>query len=78
MWIFATWNKFLGHIIDKNRVRPDPRRIIAVIQFLVSKAQKHAEEFSGLAGYIGGFFKIASSLNQLSEKDISFNWTEKQ
>ena len=31
---------YLGHIIDKNRVRPDPKKIIAVKNFPVPKTQK--------------------------------------
>ena len=48
----------------------------------VSKTQKNVKQFSGLAGYhrrlIDGFSKITSPLNQLLEKDIPFNCTEKQ
>ena len=73
---------YLGHIIDKNEVRPDPKKIIAVKKFPIPKRQKNIEQFLGLAGYyrrfIDGFSKIASPLNQLLKKDVSFNWTEKE
>ena len=73
---------YLGHIIDKNGVRPDPKKIIAVKNFPVPKTQKNVKQFLGVAGYyrrfIDGFSKIASPLNQLLKKDIPFNWTEKQ
>ena len=74
--------EYLGHIIDKNGVRPDPRKITAVKNFPVPKTQKNIKQFLGLAGYyrrfLDGFSKIASPLNQLLKKDIPFNWTEKQ
>ena len=73
---------YLGHIIDKNGVLPDPKKIIAVKNFPVPKTQKNFKQFLGLAGYYRRFFdrfaKIASPLNQLLKKDISFNWTEKK
>ena len=73
---------YLGHIIDKNGVRPDPKKIIAVKNFPVPKTQKNVKQFLGYAGYyrrfIDGFSKIPSPLNQLLKKDIPFNWTEKQ
>ena len=64
--------EYLGLIIDKNGVRPDPKKIIAVKNFPVAKTQKNVKRF------IDGFSKIASPLNQLLKKDIPFIWTEKQ
>ena len=73
---------YLCHIIVTNGVRPDPKMIIAVKNFPVPKTQKNVKQFLGLAGYyrwfIDGFSKIASPFNQLLQKDIPFNWTEKQ
>ena len=54
----------LGHIDDKNAVRPDPKNIIAVKNFPVPKTQKNVKQFVGLAGYyrrfIDKFLKISS------------------
>ena len=36
---------YLGHIIDKNGVRPDPKKIIAVKNFPVPKRQKNVKQF---------------------------------
>ena len=73
---------YLGHIIDKNGVRPDPLKIIAVKEFSGSKTQKNFKQFLGSAGYyrrfIDGFSKIANPLNQLLKKDTPFMWTDKQ
>ena len=74
--------QYLGHIIDKNGVRPDPKKIIAVKEFPVPKTQKNVKQFLGLAGYyrsfIEGFSKIANPLNQLLKKDTPFIWADKQ
>ena len=63
---------YLGHIIDKNGFRPDPKKIIAVKEFPVQKTQKNVKRFLGLAGYyrrfIEGFSKIANPLNQLLKR----------
>ena len=73
---------YLGYIIDKNGVRPDPKKIIAVKNFPVPKTQRNVKQFLGLAGYYRRFIdvllKTASPLHQLLKKDIPFNWTEKQ
>ena len=72
---------YLGHIIDKNGVRPDPKKIIALKNFPIPKTQKNIKQFLGSAGsyrrFIDDFSKIASPLNQLLRKDMPFNWTEK-
>ncbi|XP_043475954.1 uncharacterized protein LOC122507359 [Leptopilina heterotoma] len=73
---------YLGHIIDKNGVRPDPRKIIAVKNFPIPKTTKNIKQFLGLAGYyrrfIENFSKIAHPLNQLLKKDTPFIWSDKQ
>ena len=73
---------YLGHIIDKNGVWQDPKKIVAVKEFPVPKTQKSVKQFFGLAGYyrrfIEEFSKIANPLNQLLKKDTPFIWTDKQ
>ena len=46
---------YLGHIIGKNGVRPDPKKIIAVKNFPIPKTQKNVKQFLGLAGYYRRF-----------------------
>ena len=73
---------YLGHIIDKEGTRPDPKKVEAVKTFPIPKNPKNIKQFLGLASYyrsfIDGFSKIAAPLNQLLKKDVKFNWTEKQ
>ena len=72
---------YLGHIIDKNGVRPDPKKLIAVKEFPVPKTQKNVKQLLGLAGYyrrfVEEFSKIVNPLNQLLKKDTPFMWTDK-
>ena len=63
---------YLGHIIDKEGVRPDPQKLEAVKYFPISKNPKNIKQFLGVAGYyrrfIEGFSKIATPLNQLLKR----------
>ena len=73
---------YLGHIIDREGVRPDPKKLEAVQDSPIPKNPKNIKQFLGLLGYyrrfIEGFSKIATLLNQLSKKDMKFIWTNKQ
>ena len=73
---------YLGNIIDKEGVRPDPKKLEAVKNLPIPKNPKNIKQFLGLTGYyrrfIDGFSKIATPLNQLLKKDVKFIWSEKQ
>ena len=73
---------YLGHIIEKEGVRPDPKKIEAVKKFPIPKNPKNIKQFLGLAGYYkrfsDGFSKIATPLNQLLKNDVKFIWSERQ
>lgn len=73
---------YLGHIIGKNGVRPDPGKIDAVQNFPIPKNAKNIKQFLGLAGYyrrfIKNFSKIAKPLTNLLKKDINFKWSERE
>lgn len=71
---------FLGHILSREGVRPDPKKIEAVKNFPVLKDMKNVRQFSGLVGYyrrfIKNFGKIAKPLTKLLQKEVSFVWDE--
>ena len=48
---------YLGHIIDKNGVRSDPKKIIAVKNFPVPKTKKNLKQFLRSAA-IGGILNM--------------------
>lgn len=50
---------YLGHIIGKNGVRPDPQKIHAVENFPVPHDPKSVKQFLGLAGYYRRFIQIS-------------------
>ena len=73
---------YLGHVINKNGVHPDPKKIEAVKNFPVPKNQKNIKQFLGLAGYysrfIEGFSNIAKPLTNLLKNGVEFKWNQKE
>lgn len=61
--------KFLGHIVDKTGISPDPGKIAAVYEWPVPSTVREVRAFLGLAGYyrrfIANFAQIAQPLNAL-------------
>lgn len=70
---------YLGHVITREGVKPDPGKIRAVKQFPVPKTKKNIKQFLGLVGYYRRFIlnmaKIAKPLTKLLKQDIPFCWT---
>jgi hypothetical protein len=73
---------YLRHIISKNGVKPDPKKIQAVKKFPRPRNSKNIKQFLGLAGYyrrfIPNFSKTAKPLTNLLKKDKKFAWTARQ
>ena len=70
---------FLGFVVSSEGILPDPNKIEAVKSFPVPKSVKEVRSFLGLCNYyrrfVEGFSKIASPLNRLTRKDVSFVWS---
>jgi len=73
---------YLGHVISKDGVKPDPKKLEAVKQFPRPKSPKNIKQFLGLAGYyrrfIPNFSKLAKPLTNLLKNDTRFEWTPTQ
>ena len=69
---------YLGHIISRDGIRPDPEKVRLLQEFPVPRTVKHVRSFLGLAGYyrrfVQDFEKIASPLNALTRKTSVFSW----
>jgi len=74
--------QYLGHIVTTEGVKPDPKKIKAVIEFPTPVKSRDIKSFLGLAGYyrkfINDFSLIAKPLTELLQKDTEWSWTEKQ
>ena len=70
---------YLGFIVSSSGIAPDPQKLEAVKSFPTPKTVKEVRSFLGLCNYyrrfVEGFSKIASPLNTLTRKNISFVWT---
>lgn len=49
--------EFLGHIVTKEGVKPNPNKIEAIMKFSIPKTQKQIKSFLGLVGYYRKFIK---------------------
>jgi len=71
---------YLGHVISETGIRPDPKKIQAVLDFPEPKNVKQIKSFLGLSGYyrkfIENYSSIARPITNLLKKDVKFNWSE--
>ncbi|GJZ05113.1 putative reverse transcriptase domain-containing protein [Tanacetum coccineum] len=73
---------FLGHVIDSKGIHVDPAKIESIKDWASPKSPTEIRQFLGLAGYyrrfIEGFSKIAKSMTKLTQKNVKFDWGEKE
>ncbi|XP_073051286.1 uncharacterized protein [Primulina eburnea] len=71
---------FLVHIISKEGVSVDPKKVEAITSWPRPKTVAEIRSFLGLAGYyrkfVEGFSSIATPLTKLTQKNSKFNWSE--
>jgi hypothetical protein len=71
--------KYLGHIVDKEGIRPDPKKVEAVQTWPVPKNVHDVRSFVGLDKYFAKFIEhyaeIAVPLTNLTRKSTPWNWT---
>ncbi|KAA3474098.1 DNA/RNA polymerases superfamily protein [Gossypium australe] len=72
---------FLGHIVSATRIRVDPSKISAILEWKPPRNVSKVRSFLGLVGYyrqlVKGFSMIATPLTKLLQKDVRFEWSEK-
>lgn len=69
---------FIGHVVSKEGMKPDPGKIEAVVRFPVPMTVTNVRSFLGLTGYyrkyVRGYSRLAGPLFELTKKDIAFIW----
>ena len=73
---------YLGHIVSHNRVRMDPAKIKAIVEWPPLSTVHQVRSFLGLCSYYRQFVRhfahIASPLHDLTKKKIAFRWDAKE
>ena len=71
---------FLGHVVSKDGVRPDPTNIAKVVQWPVPQNAKQVKQFVATGSYyrkfVKNFAKIVRPLTELTKKGKEFVWDE--
>lgn len=70
---------FIGHLISKGRVKPDPLKVRAVQDFPIPKNLSELRSFLGLMNYyhrfIQDYARIALPLYYLTRKGVKYEWS---
>ena len=78
--LFQQKVQFLGHIITKDGISTDPKKVEAVQNWPIPRTIKEVRSFLGLCSYYRKFIKsfatVAKPLHQLSEKSQKFHWDQ--
>lgn len=73
---------FLGHVVSEAGIYVDPSKIKAIKNWEAPRTPTEIRQFLGLASYyrrfIKNFSKIAKPLTTLTQKDVAFDWGDKQ
>ena len=71
---------FLGHVISKDGIAVDPKKVEAVVNWRQPTNVTEVRSFLGLAGYyrrfVEGFAKIATPLTRLTQKGVKYEWSD--
>nr|GEW43658.1 putative reverse transcriptase domain-containing protein [Tanacetum cinerariifolium] len=74
--------QFVEHVIDSKGIHVDPAKIESIKDWTSPKTPTKIRQFLGLASYycrfIEGFSKIAKSMTKLTQKNVMFDWGEKE
>ena len=72
---------YLGHILDKDGIRPTQQNVDAIVKMPEPKNVKQLSSFLGKMAYYSKFIKngasIAAPLNSLKKKNVKFVWSDK-
>lgn len=68
--------EYLGHVVSADGIKPDPKKVQAVLQWPRPTTKKELRSFLGLTQYfrkfIQGYSKIAAPLNALLKEDVDW------
>lgn len=77
---FKSKVEYLGHVLEKNEIRPNPEKVRAVIEAPIPKDVPQLQAYLGLLNHYGRFIPNLSSeihvLYDLLKNDVEYKWTE--
>ena len=69
---------YLGHLVSAEGIRPDPKKVKAILEMPVPKDVTGVRSFLGMCGfyrnYVYNFAKTCQSLYDLTKDFVKFNW----
>lgn len=72
--------KYLGHVISKDGVRPDPQKVCAILDMPTPTDRVGLQRFLGMVTYLSkfvpNFSALTGQLRQLLKKDVGWHWQE--
>ncbi|CAC5376836.1 unnamed protein product [Mytilus coruscus] len=78
--IFQTEVTFLGHVVSKKGIQPNPDNITKILECPVPKTVKGVRHILGLGSYyrrfIRNFSDLVKLLTELTKKSSKFVWSE--
>lgn len=81
-FFFCTAINYLGHVVTKDGVSPDPSKLAAVQRFRPPRTVQELQSFMGLTSYFRKFIPnysvTAAPLRSLLKKNSAFSWEEDQ
>ena len=76
--LFQTQVNYLGHVLDKTGIRPNPKKLEAVRDWERPKAVTQVRSFTAFCNYYRKFLKnfaeVAKPLYRLTSKGVKFTW----
>ena len=73
---------YVGHIIGKDGLKPDPKKVEAIVNMDAPKDKEEVQRFLGMTTYLAKFIpnlsQIAAPLRILLEKGTEWHWSHQQ
>ena len=70
---------YLGHIIGRNGIKPDPKKVQSVVDWPTPTCLREVLQFLGLTNFfikfIQGYANLTKPMTDLSKKNVPFDWT---
>ncbi|GBN11898.1 Transposon Ty3-I Gag-Pol polyprotein [Araneus ventricosus] len=74
--------KYVGQIISKSRIKPDPDHIKAIVEMPTPKSKTEVRRLLGMINFLSKFIpnvsKVTAPLREIIHENVEFNWGKEQ